>query len=99
MKYILLNNKLPPIHSIILICDKMINMMGIIEVVYDEYMIALLLNINGRCILHKTDNWIVLNITNMESLRDNYNIYCKPNIPKLINDAYTSFSIKNFMDR
>ena len=94
MKFSLYNNKLPRINSIILVCHNVTNIIGIVEAVQNDTIIILMLDRIGRMLIHKNDNWIQLNVNDIQTLKYSYKLFINKNINDVISDSYLKF--KNF---
>lgn len=88
MKFKLNNNKIPPVNSIILVCHDESNIIGIVETVFNDNIVVLMLDRIGRIIIHKNDNWTQLNVSDLQSLRYTYKVFINKNIDELINESY-----------
>lgn len=92
MKFRIVNPTLPPINSTILICRQETNIIGIVENIIDDYIVVLMLDRNGKIVIKKTDEWIPLTITDLQSLRYNYKSFINGNINNIIKTSYDKFS-------
>jgi hypothetical protein len=91
MKFKLDNNKLPPINSIILVCKDDSNVIGLVEAVANDNIVVLMLDRIGRIIIHISDNWTQLNVSNLSSLRYVYKVFINQNIDGILNESYLKF--------
>lgn len=95
MKFKLVNKQeFPPVQSTILVCKDDGDYIGIVEMIHNDNIYVLLLDRIGRMAINKTDNWIVLNTTDLSKLRYDYKTYIGGSIPKIINDSYKKFESK-----
>lgn len=90
--YKILNDTLPPINSLLLMCDT--RMIGIVEKINGDEIILLLLDRLGRIKINKSANWVQLSIFDLNTLRYSYRTLFKDDVDKTINDAYKKFEIK-----
>ena len=94
MKFRLRHNTLPNVNSIVLLCGNETDTIGIVEFVLKDKFILLELDKNGRIEVGMYDNWIVLNINDIQSLRVAYVSYINRNINDLIGNSYRNFASK-----
>ena len=91
MKFRLYNNKLPPINSIILVCQDTTNIVGIVETIKDDNIVILMLDRIGRFAISRYDNWTQLDVNNLQSFRHTYKLYIDKNIDGILHDSYSKF--------
>lgn len=99
MKYRFINNKLPNVNAIIMLCRENDNIIGVVESIFDNKFTLLLLDRNGKIIVDMYDNWIQINTDNLDMLRNNYKIFIHGDIDNIINDAYAIFYNKYINDK
>jgi hypothetical protein len=76
MKYKINNgNVIPKVGSFIMVIREDKNIIGIVENVIDEHIIILMLDRNGYVKIKLTDEWLILNIPNLVSLRNKYKLF------------------------
>jgi hypothetical protein len=95
MKFKLHNDKLPPINSIILVCQGTTHIIGIVEAIQNNDIIILLLDRIGRMTIDKNGNWVRLNVSDLNSLRDTYKVFINKNIGSLLDDSNSKFKKAN----
>ena len=92
------NNMCPPINSIILVRINNTNIIGLVETIVDEKIYVLALDRVGRISIKKTDDWILLDISNLQSLRNSYKMFINKNIDGLVQESYGKFA-NNFLNK
>lgn len=81
----------PPLYSIILISVKDKKYIGFINKIEKDIMSVLLLDTVGKMNINIKDNWRILDIKDLQSLRGAFNTYIGRNTPQVILDKYKIF--------
>lgn len=95
MKYKIINDMKKPINgSFILVCRETENIIGIVEKIIDDDFIILMLDRNGYIKINRNDDWVVLNITTLNDLRNNYRLFTSKNVEALLQKKYGIYASK-----
>ncbi len=95
MKFRFYNKTPPPINTVILVCNDDENAVGLVESIQNETIKLLLLDRVGSYVINQNDNWMQLNIDNLETLRHVYKLYINKNINNIIVSSYSIFKNKH----
>jgi hypothetical protein len=96
MKYKIINDMRKPNRgSFILVCKNDENIIGLIEKIMDDGMIILMLNKNGYIKINHNDEWLMLNVSTLDDLRNNYRTFINKNVEAILQEKYNIYAKKN----